>query len=359
MKSKIPFSQLWVEEEQYLCQQSSLLGENSVIVEIGTAQGGSAYLFATSVEARNVSIYTYDLSPSNEALENLKGLDVHIVAKSSVMGAKEWPRKNKKPIDLLFIDGSHTLENVYLDFVSWFPYVKVGGKILFHDFDPIHRGGVAHLGVKVFVDALRQLHIFSDVQYVGRVFAGIKKDETHFGKLVEGCIYAWKNIGRKIVKFLEFDFKNCNFIGYEDDYLTVLRELRGFNGKRIEDLEEIAIENNVIILPHPLSKNIIERISAQNNVVLLDELIFVYLLYDSILNNRNKVLEITKNRGMYFKWEEVLEMNNHAHNFEGNIRDIFNIKYKSIKGISRACACELVRINILNNILLAINGKTL
>ena len=359
MKSKIPFSQLWVEEEQYLCQQSSLLGENSVIVEIGTAQGGSAYLFATSAKARNVSIYTYDLSPSNEAFENLKGLNanVHIATKSSAMGAKEWPRKNKKPIDLLFIDGSHTLENVYLDFVSWLPYVKVGGKILFHDYDPIHRGGVAHLGVKVFVDSLRQLRMFSDIERVGRIFTGIKKREIHNSRLIlVECFHAWKNIGEKLEKFVEFDFENCDFIGYEDDYVTLLRELRVFKGKVIKNMEAIPFERNAVVLPHPLSQDIIERVSDSNNFVLLDELTFFYLLYDSMINNKDGVLAITKNRKLYFKWEELLEMHNHAHNCEGTIRDVFSIEDQSIKSISKACARELVRVNILKNIFSAING---
>ena len=356
MKRKTPFSQLWVEEEQYLCEQSSLLGDNSVIVEIGTAQGGSAYLFATSTKARNVSIYTYDISPSREAFKNLKGLNVHIVAKSSTTGAKEWPKKCGQPIDLLFIDGSHTLENVYLDFVSWIPYVRAGGKILFHDFDPVHRGGFAHLGVKVFVDALRSLEIFSDVEHVGRIFAGIKTKEIDHNQLREQCFHAWKNIGEKLEKFVEFDFANCDFVGYEDDYVTLLRELRVFKGKVIKNMEAIPFERNAVVLPHPLSQDIIERVSDSNNFVLLDELTFFYLLYDSMINNKDGVLAITKNRKLYFKWEELLEMHNHAHNCEGTIRDVFSIEDQSIKSISKACARELVRVNILKNIFSAING---
>lgn len=358
MNRKIQFSQLWVEEERYLCEQAALLEKNSIIVEIGTAQGGSAYLFATSAKAKNVSIYTYDLFPSNEAFENLKGLtDVHSISKSSAIGAKEWPRKYGKPINLLFIDGSHTLENVYLDFISWLPYVKAGGKILFHDFDPVHKGGFAHLGVKVFIDALQELDILSNVEHVGRIFSGIKKKEVHCNRLIEECFSAWENIGRKVEKFVKFDFGHCNFIGYEDNHVTLLRELRGFKGKIFENLNAMSLENNVMALPQPLSKDIIEKISEDNNFILLDGLVFSYLLYDSMLNNRDKILAVTKNRKAYFKWEELLEMHNHAHNFKGAIRDIFSIKNRSIKSISKICARELVRLNILNNIFFAINGE--
>ena len=356
VKRKVPFSQLWAEEEEFITKQSSLLMENAVVVEIGTAQGGSAYLFATAAHERNVFVYSYDISPSDEAFENLRGLNVRIIAESSEKGAAEWQNKYGKPVDLLFIDGSHTLENVYLDFVSWFPYLRTGGRILFHDYDPVHRGGYAHLGVKVFIDALRMLGILSDNEHVGRIFSGIKDSEVNNLQLSDGCIHAYEKIGMDVARFLEFDFRHCNFIGDEDDYLNVLRELRGFRGEKIDDINKISPEN-VVVLPHPLTKDFIEKIKERDILILLNEVIFLYFLYDSILNDRNRVLSITKNRDMYFKWEELLEMHNHSHNCEPSVKDIFNVKDKGIKGISRICARELVRLNILNNIFMAVSGK--
>lgn len=357
MKTKIPFSQLWIEEEDYLFKQSSCLGDNSVIVEIGTAQGGSAYLFASTVKAKNISIYSYDISPSEEAFENLKNLNVNIIAKESAVGATEWSLRYGYPIDLLFIDGSHTLENVYFDFMSWFPYVKKGGKVLFHDYDPIHRGGFPHLGVRVFIDGLKKLNAMSDYEHVGRIFCGVKKEDITSDRLLEECFNAFENIGKTLIKFKTFDLTNCNYIGNEDDYLTLLIKLRGLKGNRIEPFCTALSEANVLLLPQQIPCTTTEKIFENRNIHLLDELTFFYLLNDSIRNNRDKVLEITKNRKMYFKWEELLEMHEHAHDYKGNYEEIFIVQERNVGGLSKICARELVRINILYNMFLAINGR--
>jgi len=310
-----PFSQLWAEDEQYLREQASLLGEKAVLGEIGTAQGASAYLFATSAEAKNISVYTYDLFPSDEAVVALKGLNVRIIGQSSVAGAGEWTKKYGKGIDLLFIDGSHTLENVYVDFISWSPHVKTDGKILLHDYDPPSRGGFAHLGVKVLIDAVKNLNILRDVEHTGKIFAGRKKEDARYEPLAGECFHVWKNIGKRFGKFSGFDFE---------------KELKSLKDKVLK---------------------------SDENLFPCDEVMFFYLLYDSILNNRNKILEITENKSMYFKWEEILQMHNHATDCGRTMEDAFAAEDEDIKSISKACAREQVRMHILKNIFSAIVGK--
>lgn len=358
MVGKIPFSQLWREEEDFLVRQTARLGKHSVIVEIGTAQGGSAYIFAQSTLEKHARIYSYDILPSQEAFENLHGLHVHIIAKSSADGAREWQQTCGSPIDLLFIDGSHTLEDVYRDFTSWFPYVKVGGKILFHDYDPIHRGGFPHLGVRVFIDALKTFDLFSDTEHVGRIFAGVKNHESGSHQFVEECARVWGTVGKKIEQALEFDFEySAHFIGISDEYLTVLQALRNFQGTRIEHVRELNDSTSVIVLPQPLSQNMIETSETHRNVLLLDELTFFYLLYDSMLHARDAVLSVTKNRKNYFKWEELLEMFNYSYGGSETLQDFFYLTDNTIQTISKMCAREVVRLNIVKNIFLAINGK--
>lgn len=43
-----------------------------------------------------------------------------------------------EPIDLLYIDGDHTIEGCYKDFVLYSPHVSVGGYIVLHDIYPEH-----------------------------------------------------------------------------------------------------------------------------------------------------------------------------------------------------------------------------
>jgi predicted O-methyltransferase YrrM len=50
------------------------------------------------------------------------------------------------PIDLLFIDGDHVYEAVRADFEAWWPRVRPGGLVMFHDYDE------RHPGVRRFVD---------------------------------------------------------------------------------------------------------------------------------------------------------------------------------------------------------------
>src|SRR4030042_3204832 len=128
---------------------AALVPDQGIIVDIGTAQGGSSSLFHAAVVSRGVKIFSYDPNPSAEAWEHLKDTSVTIIPESSVMGARGWQKRMGAPIDLMFIDGSHTLADVYTDFVSWVPYLRPGGQVIFHDFDSRERGGLIHLGTQI------------------------------------------------------------------------------------------------------------------------------------------------------------------------------------------------------------------
>ena len=59
-----------------------------------------------------------------------------------------------KEIDYLFIDGDHNYEAVKQDFTDWFPHVKSGGVISFHD-SAVNRGGPKFWpGPSQFVDEI-------------------------------------------------------------------------------------------------------------------------------------------------------------------------------------------------------------
>ena len=128
----------------YDCAKS--LPENAVVVEIGTYQGGSAMVMAAAI---NGMVYTIDNDPKFET----KILDnILLIKGTSEEATLAWD----KPIDMLFIDGSHFYADVAKDIINWVPKVKDGGIVCFHDYG-------SHVDVSVAVnEALLHRVGFSD-----------------------------------------------------------------------------------------------------------------------------------------------------------------------------------------------------
>ena len=59
------------------------------------------------------------------------GLKDHVIAMvcSSVTAGKMW----HTPLSMVFIDGGHSCEAAYLDFLTWSPHIMAGGFLVFHD----------------------------------------------------------------------------------------------------------------------------------------------------------------------------------------------------------------------------------
>ena len=140
------FIQVNTGEGELLYETAKLLPAKSVIVEIGTRIGGTAYLLGKS-NRRTYTIDDYSYVDSNyeQSMANLKSLkNVHLLQGTSESFAKKW----KEPIDLLFIDGDHRYEGAKLDIDLWLPFVKQGGYAVFHDYD-------SHVGItKVLTEVL-------------------------------------------------------------------------------------------------------------------------------------------------------------------------------------------------------------
>ena len=67
-------------------------------------------------------------------IKNAKVDDIVIpIVKTSEEAAKHW---NGKPVEFLWIDGSHEYDMVKLDFDLWYPHLIEGGIIAFHDTGP-------------------------------------------------------------------------------------------------------------------------------------------------------------------------------------------------------------------------------
>lgn len=163
------FTQLWKEEPECLIDYAKTVPKGGTIVEIGTADGGTAGLLYEAIHKKDVQIYTVDIAPTQTAYQILKNTSVNIISSDSSSSADRWDKEVKKPINFLLIDGNHSFLSLYKDFFSWVPYLAADAIVAFHDYDPPERGGIAHFGVKVFIDTLIEKHLLKDISHEYRL----------------------------------------------------------------------------------------------------------------------------------------------------------------------------------------------
>ncbi len=123
------------------------------VLEIGTANGGTLFLFArvTTPDATMISI---DLAPRPEGggfpswrtplylAFATAWQKVHLIRADShswtTVDDVETLLQNKK-LDVLFIDGDHKYSGIMQDFEMYSPLVRSGGLVVFHDIVPDHK----------------------------------------------------------------------------------------------------------------------------------------------------------------------------------------------------------------------------
>lgn len=130
------------------------------VLEIGTAGGGTLYLLCCAA-ARDSLVISVDLpggpfgggfSRVREALyRSFSGPEQRVTvirASSREQGTIETVRayaEARQGLDLVFVDGDHSLAGVRADFKNYWPLVRSGGLMAFHDInaDKLGRGGEA------------------------------------------------------------------------------------------------------------------------------------------------------------------------------------------------------------------------
>jgi predicted O-methyltransferase YrrM len=125
-------------------------------VEIGCYAGGSACLV---LQRKNTNVYSIDLghpiSP-DIAIKNVNNFNTSDNLYEYIKGNSQSEETLKTlknfidHIDVLFIDGDHTLNGVKLDFNIYSPMVKSGGYIVFDDYNDMEFSPE----VKIAVDEL-------------------------------------------------------------------------------------------------------------------------------------------------------------------------------------------------------------
>jgi predicted O-methyltransferase YrrM len=160
----------------------------NVIVEIGSHRGGTMELWARIAKTLVVAIDLPDgvgggLSIADMAARNINFARrfPHVVGimgdshdwltKESLADALDWHTPFRRWVDLLFIDGDHTLEGVTADYETYREFVRPGGIIAFHDVTcSEERAARENLGVTTFFATLPyEKHVFS----VGWEWGGI------------------------------------------------------------------------------------------------------------------------------------------------------------------------------------------
>jgi predicted O-methyltransferase YrrM len=122
----------------------------ATIVEIGTARGGTLFLFSR-VAASDALLISVDLPGGDfgggygaTLLPVLRSLPLRTQTLRLVRADSHDPTTHAhvkellsgRPIDVLFIDGDHRFEGVEHDFVTYAPLVRHGGLVVIHDIVP-------------------------------------------------------------------------------------------------------------------------------------------------------------------------------------------------------------------------------
>lgn len=113
------------------------------IVEIGSWQGRSTIWLAAGARLAGRIVFAIDPhegsheDPSARTFErftqNLDAAGLRAVVRPLVMRSTAAVAEVRDPVDLLFIDGDHSIEGARLDAETWLPRLAPGGLVLFHD----------------------------------------------------------------------------------------------------------------------------------------------------------------------------------------------------------------------------------
>ncbi len=131
-------------QERWLFGVARRLPDGAIIVEIGSYKGRSTCCLAYGCVGTKKRVYAIDTFEGNDAdfferdffsefENNIEkcGLSEYVtpLIGKSIEVARTWD----KPINLLFIDGSHVYEDVLVDFRNFFTWVVPDGIVALHD----------------------------------------------------------------------------------------------------------------------------------------------------------------------------------------------------------------------------------
>ncbi len=113
-------------------------GKGNVFVELGVDPGISSRIFLHNAIKQNNYVHGFDVTDcSRHAVLNHPCYDFWQL--DSIKGAAAWYALRKA--DIVFVDSLHVKEHVLLEIEAWWPRIKLGGYMIFHD---THWKGYVH-----------------------------------------------------------------------------------------------------------------------------------------------------------------------------------------------------------------------
>lgn len=105
------------------------------IVEIGSMDGTSTLLLGQVAKDTLGQLYCYEPCPKARWKNNIKDAYLEDFV-TLVMESSPWVNTKiiPKPLDYLLIDGKHETSYAITDYGFWNKFVRIGGRIAFHDF---------------------------------------------------------------------------------------------------------------------------------------------------------------------------------------------------------------------------------
>jgi predicted O-methyltransferase YrrM len=150
---------------------------NMSMIEIGSYAGESTKIFCKNFkDVISIDPYMEEYDMNDAACHNMKLGKVYDVFIESTFDIKNLKHIRKtsddavinfrgRGVDLVYIDGIHTYEQVKKDIQNYLPHIKIGGFISGHDYHP-HWSGV----VKAVDEVLgKPDKVFEDYSWVKRI----------------------------------------------------------------------------------------------------------------------------------------------------------------------------------------------
>ena len=355
-------AQLWVEEQVLLAEHAATVPSGGTIVEIGTAQGGSALILHQAAAGRGVRIVSCDRVLSSEARLRLRETAVQLLDLPSTQGAVYWRSHGGQPIDLLFIDGSHSLQEVVDDINAWVPLLRPGGTVLFHDYDVPDRGGLVHLGVQIAIDTLCRSGWLQDKAHHYRFFSGRVAQPHRVLVTPRDCHQNLRVLATALIQLEETEYSGWMIVG-EPQTAAILRVvLRGLDDSAVVSPDQVHDPHGrYLVCARPLVPAI-EALRASgipsDSVRPISNLQLCYLLASGLRTQRDRLMGLSQSRGAFLRWEETHDMLEEATGgglrFPHRLDD--QILSSDLRALSRLVATEHVRLACLAQILEKIVG---